>query len=79
MDLADLDTRRVRLTNGSVNLSGYKISPTGEKLYFTAKYEQGYDLWVVDTRTHELKTLAKFGASYAALEKPKSGEKLLHF
>lgn len=76
MDLADLDTRRVRLTNGSVNLSGYRISPTGEKLYFTAKYEQGYDLWVVDTRTHELKTLAKFGAGYAALEMSKDGKSL---
>lgn len=76
MDLTDLDTRTVRLTNGSVNLNSYRISPTGEKLYFTAKYEQGYDLWVIDPRTHELKTLVKLGANYAALEMSKDGKSL---
>ena len=76
MDLSDLDTRRIKLTNGSANISDYKITPTGEKLYFTAKYEQGYDLWVVDPRTHELKTLAKLGANNASLDMSQDGKTL---
>ncbi|MEJ7822950.1 MAG: S41 family peptidase [Chitinophagaceae bacterium] len=76
MDLTDLDTRRVRLTNGSVNLGNFRMSPTGEKLFFTARYEQGYDVWVVDPRTKELKTLAKLGATFALLEMSKDGKAL---
>jgi C-terminal processing protease CtpA/Prc len=76
MDLTDLDTRRIRLTNGSVNLGNYKMSPTGEKLFFTAKFEQGYDIWVVDPRTRELKTLAKLGANFAVLDLSKDGKSL---
>ena len=76
MDLTDLDTRRIRLTNGSVNLGNYKMSPTGEKLFFTAKFEQGYDVWVIDPRTRELKTLAKLGANFAVIELSKDGKSL---
>jgi tricorn protease len=76
MDLADLDTRRVRLTPGSVNLSSYRLAPKGDKLFFTAKFEKGYDLWEIDTRTHELKTLAKLGANNASLEMTKDGKTL---
>ena len=76
MDLTDLDTRRIRLTNGSVNLGNYKMSPTGEKLFFTAKFEQGFDIWVVDPRTRELKTLAKLGATFAVIELSKDGKNL---
>ena len=76
MDLTDLDTRRIRLTNGSVNLGNYKMSPTGEKLFFTAKFEQGFDVWVIDPRTRELKTLAKLGANFAVIELSKDGKSL---
>ncbi|HWH61636.1 MAG TPA: S41 family peptidase, partial [Ginsengibacter sp.] len=76
MDLTDLDTRRIRLTASSVNLSSYRISPKGDKLYFTARFEKNYDLWEIDTRTHELKTLAKLGATRAALEMSKDGKML---
>ncbi|HEY8661831.1 MAG TPA: S41 family peptidase [Hanamia sp.] len=76
MDLTDLDTRRIRLTTGSINLGSYRLSPKGDKLFFTAKFEKGFDLWVVDTRTHELKTLAKLGANGGALEMSKDGKSL---
>lgn len=76
MDLTDLDTRLIRMTNGSVNLGSYRINATGEKLFFTARYEQGYDVWVIDPRTRELKTLAKLGANFAALELSKDGKSL---
>jgi tricorn protease len=76
MDLTDSDIRRIRLTASSINLSSYRISPKGDKLYFTAKFEKGFDLWEIDTRTHELKTLAKLGANYAALDMSKDGKML---
>ena len=37
MDLTDLDTRRIRLTPASVNLSSYQISPKGDQLYLYGK------------------------------------------
>ncbi len=77
MDLKDLDTRRIRLTGSSINLSSFKISPKGDKLYFTAKFEKGFDLWEIDTRTHELKTLAKLGADNASLDMSKDGKTLV--
>ncbi|MEO7120216.1 MAG: S41 family peptidase [Ginsengibacter sp.] len=76
MDLTNLDTRRIRLTSSSINLGSFHISPKGDKLYFTAKFEKGYDLWEIDTRTHELKTLAKLNADRAGLEMSKDGKTL---
>lgn len=52
------------------------MSPTAEKLFFTARFEQGYDLWVIDTRTRELKSLAKLGANSAGLDISKDGKSL---
>ena len=74
MDLTNLDTRNVRLTPGSVNLAGYELSPKGDQLYVLARFEKGYDLWQIDTRTRELKTLAKLGAGYGAMELSKDGK-----
>ncbi len=76
MDLTDLDIRRVRLTTSSVNLSSYRISPKGDQLYFTARFEKGFDLWQIDTRTHEQKLLAKLGDNRASLEMSKDGKML---
>ena len=76
MDLTDLDTRRIRLTPASVNLSSYEISPKGDQLYFTASFDKSYELWQVDTRTHEMKSLAKLGAGYASLGISKDGKTL---
>ncbi len=77
MDLTDLDTRRIRLTASAINLGSFKISPKGDKLYFTARFEKGYDLWELDTRTHELKNLAKLGADNADLDMSKDGKRLV--
>jgi Tol biopolymer transport system component/C-terminal processing protease CtpA/Prc len=76
MDITDLDTRKIRLTTSSVNLSDYRMSPTGDKLFYTARYEQGFDLWVIDPRTRELKTVAKLGANNASLDMTKDGKTL---
>ena len=75
-DFTDLNNRKVRLTGGSINLSSYRLSPAGDKLYFTARFEQGYDIWVIDTRTHELKSLAKLNTGSASIDISKDGKTL---
>jgi tricorn protease len=75
-DFNSVDNRKVKLTNGSLNLGGYTLSPNADKLYFTARFEQGYDIWVLDTRTKELRSLAKLGANFAGLDISKDGRSL---
>ena len=41
-----------------------------------ARYEQSNDLWVIDTRTRELKSLAKLGAGTGNIELSKDGKSL---
>jgi tricorn protease len=75
-DFKNVENRRVRLTPGSVNLAGFRMSPKGDKLYFLARYEKDYDVWVVDTRTKELKSLAKLGANGGSIEISNDGKTL---
>ena len=67
---------RVKLTPGSINLASYQISPKGDKLYFMARFEKGYDVWEVDTRTKELKSLSKIGSRGGQMEITKDGSNL---
>jgi Tol biopolymer transport system component/C-terminal processing protease CtpA/Prc len=75
-DFKNVDDRKVKLTLGSVNLGGFRISPKGDKLYFMARFEKDYDLWVIDTRTKELKSLAKLNSGGGRLEITKDGKTL---
>ncbi len=65
-DFENAKDRRVKLTPGSVNLANFCISPKGDKLYYMARYEKNYNLWEVDTRTRELKSLAKLNARWGS-------------
>ena len=72
-----VEDRRVRLTIHSSNLSGAVLSKDGEKLYYMARFEKGYDLWQTELRTKETKILTKLGADRAGgLELDKKGENL---
>lgn len=75
-DFAGLENRKVKLTNSSLTLSDYLLSPDGSKLYYLASTDRGYDLWVVDNRTRETKVLAKLGASGSSLQMAKDGKTL---
>jgi tricorn protease len=76
LDLVDLDSRTLRLTLSPADLAGSKLSPDGEKLYYLAKYDNAYDLWVTSPRTHETKVLAKLNAGNARLAISKDGAAL---
>ncbi len=77
MDFSDLDSRVVRITPGSINLSSYALSQKGDKLFVLAKFEKGYDLWEIDPRTKEMKSIAKLGAGFASMQQSNDGKFLL--
>ena len=68
LNLKNLDSRTKRLTINSSLLSDFILSKDGEKLYYLAKFEKGYDLWETEPRTHKTKVLAHLNS--------KSGGKL---
>lgn len=76
LDLKDLDNRKLRLTTGSLNLASYELSPEGDKLYFMASFEGRYDVWSLDTRTKELKSLAKTNSGPGRMSLSKDGKTL---
>lgn len=76
-DFDNLDNRRVKLTINSSSISDYALNPDASKLYYLASFENGYDLWVTDTRTHETKILAKMGGSPSGIEMSKDGKTLI--
>src|SRR5215204_5033905 len=71
-----LDNRKMRLTINSGNLSSYLLSNDGEKLYFTARMEKGYDLWMTNPRTKETKLVAKLDGGPAGLDVSKDNKTL---
>lgn len=69
-----LDDRKMRLTINSVNISDYLLSNDGEKLFFIARMEKGYDLWMTNARTKETKLVAKLDGGPAGLGISKDGK-----
>lgn len=72
-----LRDRLTRLTINSSNLGDAVLSADGEKLYYLAKFEKGYDLWQTQLRTKETKILAKLNSkSGGQLYLDEAGKKL---
>jgi tricorn protease len=71
-----LDNRKLRLTINSGNISDYLLSSDGEKLFYVARMEKGYDLWMTNPRTRETKLLAKMDGGPAGLDVTKDGKNL---
>lgn len=74
IEFEGLDERGARLTINSSDLAGFAMSPDGDKLYYLASFEKGYDLWVHDFREESTKILAKLGASGASMRMSEDGE-----
>ena len=55
VELKGITNRIVRLTPNSSNLGDAVLDKDGEKLYYLASFEKGYDLWSVNCRTKETK------------------------
>ncbi len=77
LNLKNLDSRTKRLTINSSLLSDFVLSKNGEKLYYLAKYEKGYDLWETEPRTHKTKILARLNSPRGgSLEMDKAGKNI---
>ncbi len=63
IELDGIEDRKVRLSVHSTRLADAITSKDGEKLFYLARFEKGYDLWQTDLRTRESKVLTKLGAS----------------
>ncbi|HEY0610870.1 MAG TPA: S41 family peptidase, partial [Chitinophaga sp.] len=72
-DFSNLENRMLRLTINSASISDYVINKDASKLYYTASFEKGYDLWVTEPRTGDTKILAKLGGSPGSIELSKDG------
>ena len=74
----DLDNCRDRVRRLTVNSShmgdGY-LTPKGDKFYYQARFEDGYDLWVHDLKENSTKILVK-KAGGARLHPDKKGDYL---
>lgn len=73
---AGLDNRKMRLTINSGNISDYILSNDGEKLFFMARMEKGYDVWMTNPRTKETKLVAKLDGGPAGMDISKDGKTL---
>ena len=60
-ELDGIEDRKVRLTIHSSDLADAIMSKDGEKLYYLAEFEKGFDLWQTDLRSKETKLLVKMG------------------
>jgi hypothetical protein len=52
------------------------MSEDGEKLFYLARVEKGYDLWNTNTRTRETRIVAKLEVARPGLEVSKDGKSL---
>jgi tricorn protease len=75
-DLTNLDTRTERLTISSADIADAKLSNDGEKLFYLARYDKGYNLWVTMPRTGETKVLAELKAPNGSLTMSNDGKSL---
>lgn len=58
-DLENRKDRVIRLTINSSNLGDAVLTPKGDKLYYCAAFEKGYDLWMRDFKENTTKLLIK--------------------
>lgn len=68
IDLEGIETRIERLTIHASDLGDFALTPEGDKLFYLARFEKGYDLWVHDFRDESTKILKKLGANSASME-----------
>jgi Tol biopolymer transport system component/C-terminal processing protease CtpA/Prc len=75
-DWDNLTDRKTRITTHTSDLGDMELSKDGEKLYYMAHFEKGYDLWMTDLRKKDTKLLSKLGAKDAFLQLSSDGKSL---
>lgn len=76
IEFEGLDQRKARFTIHSADIADAALTKSGDKLFYLARFEKGYDLWVNELRTRETKLFVKLGASSAGMELSADGKAL---
>jgi len=76
LELDDLESRTVRLTIHASDLADFAMTPDGDKLFYLARFEKGYDLWVHEFLEEATRILAKLGANSASMEMSDDGKSI---
>ncbi len=63
-----IEDRTVRLTVHSSDLGASVLTKDGTKLYYLARFEKGFDLWMQDLRENSTKLITKLNARNASIE-----------
>ena len=79
VELADIDTRIMRLTPYSSNLSDFIVSPDGDNLYYMCAFEGGYDLWKLPLRNRSPKLVSKLNTGGVRMMTDKEGKNIFIF
>ncbi|MDE6268301.1 MAG: PDZ domain-containing protein [Muribaculaceae bacterium] len=74
-DLENAKYRVKRLTRSSSRLGDHYVDKKGENLYYIASYDQGGDLWAVDLKKGDMKSLHK-GIGFGSISTDKKADKL---
>jgi tricorn protease len=75
-DWENLTDRKMRITTHTSDLGDMELSRDGEKLYYMAHFEKGYDLWMTDLRKKDTKLLSKLSVNNATLQLSNDGKSL---
>lgn len=75
VELKNIEDRIIRITPNSSDLGDAILNKDGDKLYYLASFEKGYDLWSINTRSRETKIEIK-GAGGGSLKLDKEGKVL---
>ncbi|MBK8792528.1 MAG: PD40 domain-containing protein [Holophaga sp.] len=74
IDWQGLEERKARWTTHTAPMADAVLAKDGEKFFYLAKFEKGFDLWSTEFRTKETKLVAKLDARQAALERSEDGK-----
>jgi len=66
----------MRITTHTSDLGDMELSKDGEKLFYMAHFEKGYDLWVTDLRKKDTKLLSKLAVKNPTLQLSSDGKSL---
>lgn len=76
IDLEGIEKRTLRLTIHASRLGDFALSPDADKLYYLARFERGFDLWVRDFRKESTSILRKLNANSASMQLSDDGKTL---
>ncbi len=76
MDWNGLTERKARLTIHSSRLGDAVLSGDGEKLYYLAAFEKGYDLWETELRSRKTQKIIALGSRSASIQWDAKNENL---